>query len=491
MYKICIADDEKYVLKSITQRVESSGLELEVAGTARNGVEALELYDRIKPDIYFVDINMPVVNGLDLIDRIRRKDPETVTRFIIISGYDDFAYMKRAIQLGVTNYIKKPISQQEFTDMIGDVFGQLETETKRGEKEDRRMMSWSEFWQSRRGESTEGTFVLFREKGIGADPGRFRETVERYQSRKCSLVISFYGIQDALLLFFEKVCLTGAEVEILSGKQMQGAASQIIYDSGRYTALEEMIGRFEDMLNLRFYHPEYKMMKLRNLSGDRIDICYEAFDAALDDTAQDRYTEWIDRIWKPILAEEKYHGMIKQVFQSLILLIANKYTKYDILIPGKLRQALFPLALSAYENRREMLQGLKEYASELNAQIGEVMSRSELVDNVIWYIEQHFREEISLSELAEHFFVVPAYLSRKFKEKKNCTVMQYLENVRLRRSRELLESTSLSISDIARTTGYNDSNYFARSFRKVYGVSPREYRNQGGRESDPDQEPDL
>ena len=55
--------------------------------------------------------------------------------------------------------------------------------------------------------------------------------------------------------------------------------------------------------------------------------------------------------------------------------------------------------------------------------------------------------------------------------------MQYLENIRLRKARELLESTSLSISDIARTAGYNDSNYFARSFKKVYGVSPRDYRN--------------
>lgn len=134
MYKICIADDERYVLKSITQRIESSGMELEVAGTARNGLEALELYDKIRPDIYFVDINMPVVNGLDLIDRIRRKDPETATYFIIISGYDDFAYMKKAILLGVTNYIKKPISQQEFMDMILDVCSQLKKKEMKGKR---------------------------------------------------------------------------------------------------------------------------------------------------------------------------------------------------------------------------------------------------------------------------------------------------------------------------------------------------------------------
>ena len=477
MYKICIADDERYVLKSITQRIESSGMELEVAGTARNGLEALELYDKIRPDIYFVDINMPVVNGLDLIDRIRRKDPETATYFIIISGYDDFAYMKKAILLGVTNYIKKPISQQEFTDIILDVCSQLKKKEMKGRKEERRSMSWSDFWQGRRGEKLEGSFVLIRKKEIGKEPEQFWEAMNRYYGEKNCTVIYFYGVQDVILLFFECVCLSGKDMDNLIQKAECRFASQVIYDSGKYAGLEELIGKFEDMLNLRFYHPEYRMMKLRNSSGERLDIDYEAFDVALDDTDEDHYTECIDKIWKPLLSDEKYHGMIKQVFQSLILLIANKYTKYDILIPGKLRQALFPFAVSGYEDRRELLQGLKEYADELNTLAGEVMSRSELVDNVIWYLEQHFREEISLSELAEHFFVVPAYLSRKFKEKKNCTVMQYLENIRLRKARELLESTSLSISDIARTAGYNDSNYFARSFKKVYGVSPRDYRN--------------
>ena len=136
MYSICIADDEKYVLKSITQRISSSGMELEVVGMAGNGLEALELYDREQPDIFFVDINMPVVNGLDFIERIRKKDPDVRTRFIIISGYDDFAYMKKAIQLGVINYIKKPIRQQEFTDMLRDVCRQLDEEREKEEKKE-------------------------------------------------------------------------------------------------------------------------------------------------------------------------------------------------------------------------------------------------------------------------------------------------------------------------------------------------------------------
>ncbi len=76
----------------------------------------------------------------------------------------------------------------------------------------------------------------------------------------------------------------------------------------------------------------------------------------------------------------------------------------------------------------------------------------------------------------------PPIWQKKFKEKKNCTVMQYLENVRLKKARELLETSSLSISDISLMVGYNDPNYFARSFKKVYELTPREYRNICGEE---------
>lgn len=129
-----------------------------------------------------------------------------------------------------------------------------------------------------------------------------------------------------------------------------------------------------------------------------------------------------------------------------------------------------------------MLSRLDGYSEEINKRIGEILSKSELVDKVIQYIGLHYKEEINLGDLAGEFFVVPTYLAKRFKEKKNCTVMQYLENVRLKKARELLETSSLSISDISLMVGYNDPNYFARSFKKVYELTPREYRNICGEE---------
>ena len=243
-----------------------------------------------------------------------------------------------------------------------------------------------------------------------------------------------------------------------------------------------MISQFEDTLNIRFYHPEYRLMKIKSQSCEKPGIYYEAFEAALECTRENKYSECLSEIIKTLFSDENYCNLVKQVYQSVVLIIANKYTKYDLQLPVKLRQELFPFAAAAFENKRDMLSRLDGYSEEINQRIGEILSRSELVDKVIQYIGLHYKEEINLSDLAGEFFVVPTYLAKKFKEKKNCTVMQYLENVRLKKARELLETSSLSISDISLMVGYNDPNYFARSFKKVYELTPREYRNICGEE---------
>lgn len=227
MYSICIADDEKYVLKSIAQRISSSGMELEVVGMAGNGLEALELYDREQPDIFFVDINMPVVNGLDFIERIRKKAPDVRTRFIIISGYDDFAYMKKAIQLGVINYIKKPILQQEFTDMLRDVCRQLDEEREKEEKKEENIYSWTDFLQLRKWKDIDGTYFLVRGKEMGKEAGNCLGELEAMSGGKSWKVIRFYGAPDILLLVWEGKTVRAGKSKRQRGKNVFPGRSRL------------------------------------------------------------------------------------------------------------------------------------------------------------------------------------------------------------------------------------------------------------------------
>lgn len=125
-WKTVIADDEPKIREGLRSLVESFDLQLEVCGEAKNGVEALALIERERPDLALVDICMPKLNGLQLIERIRAVQPDC--RVIVVSGYNEFAYAKEAMALGVRAYILKPVVEQELYDTIHDLTQEMNRE---------------------------------------------------------------------------------------------------------------------------------------------------------------------------------------------------------------------------------------------------------------------------------------------------------------------------------------------------------------------------
>ena len=102
-----------------------------------------------------------------------------------------------------------------------------------------------------------------------------------------------------------------------------------------------------------------------------------------------------------------------------------------------------------------------------------------LIENILVYLENHYADDISLYELAEHkYFVSVGHLSRTFKNKTGLTFSKYLTEVRLKKAKEFLGNTDFDITDIATFTGYNDASYFTQIFRKSCGMTPSEYRSQ-------------
>ncbi|MCI9384521.1 MAG: response regulator [Lachnospiraceae bacterium] len=126
MWKIVIADDEPKIRQGLRELVESFSLSLRVCGEAKNGLEALKLIEREQPDIALVDICMPKLNGLQLLERIR--DTHTGCRTIIVSGYNEFTYAKEALTLGVRSYILKPIEEEELYEAICSLTEELSRE---------------------------------------------------------------------------------------------------------------------------------------------------------------------------------------------------------------------------------------------------------------------------------------------------------------------------------------------------------------------------
>lgn len=126
MVDIVICDDEPILRNGLKSWVEKSGLPLEVSGAAANGIQALELIVKQQPFIALMDINMPGMAGLDVVEEAQNR--EIKTRFIIISGHDEFQYARRACHLNVVDYLLKPIDRNELLAILQKVLEQIRRE---------------------------------------------------------------------------------------------------------------------------------------------------------------------------------------------------------------------------------------------------------------------------------------------------------------------------------------------------------------------------
>ena len=118
MYRAIVADDEEIIRRGIARQIQSMNLDIEVVGTAGDGEETLKLVEKFIPEMVIIDINMPFMDGLSCIKKIRELSNDCI--IIIISGYDKFEFAQKAITYNVDHYLLKPVDDEEFEEVIED-----------------------------------------------------------------------------------------------------------------------------------------------------------------------------------------------------------------------------------------------------------------------------------------------------------------------------------------------------------------------------------
>ena len=115
-YTVVVAEDEELLLNNLVHKIEKADPDFHVIGTAQTGVQALDLVEKLSPDVVFTDIRMPVMDGITLLTKIRDQFP--FTKFVITSGFSDFEYAKKAITLKVSDYLLKPVDSEELQNVL-------------------------------------------------------------------------------------------------------------------------------------------------------------------------------------------------------------------------------------------------------------------------------------------------------------------------------------------------------------------------------------
>ncbi len=527
MYKIMLADDEGIVIESLTFIIEKNfGGQCEIA-SAKTGRSVIELAETFRPDIAIMDIQMPGINGIDAMKEIRRINASTV--FIVLSAYDKFDYAKEAINLGVLEYLNKPVEQARIIEVLGRAMDQIEKERKK-RKQDllikeklenvvpiiENNMIYAVLFQDSYAQDVDSYRDLL---GIEDDYGYMivLEFGEQKEDNHMTNVVgagvrsqSYYReIKDTIKNTFS--CITGS---LMANRMILLVPAQ--EDSVDYTErikiiekCREMLKKLSERVDVKFragigsVHKLSECMEsykeaqraLRNSDGTvahisdlAITVTYEEDypvetereifektekgDEAGAVVAATHFFEWMCENYSDHITDIKLKAL-EFVLWSEHLAYEEGGMKYRFLS----RQNYLPDIMSMQtldEIKNWFLQ--KTGAAAKDVRENKQKQNSSSVERAKAYINENYQNDISLDDVSREVDISPYYFSKLFKEETGENFIEYVTNVRIEQAKQLLSSSRLSMKEICAQVGYADPNYFSRIFKKTVGVTPTEYK---------------
>jgi two-component system response regulator YesN len=494
--KVIVVDDEQEIregLAGLVRGIEVNGRRFEVAATASHGNEALSLLAEFECDLAITDIRMPGENGLNLAETILYRYPGI--RVMIVSGYGDMAYMQRAIRLGVSDYLVKPIVESDLREALGRLMASERKSAEAGRK-----ISLETF------AAHEHAFKAIVACDLDdADGPRAREighpqplawivrkAADEAMAETDGLALLQDGIdRDPLNLAVGAWAETEAELEERIGRWIEGML-RFCRNVLRIPASFGVSGTFGGREDPQPYLLQAgTALFSRVLEGHAV-RCYRllppasgklpAFDrlkAAIERMELDEWEQETRRIVDLLLASGNIRFVAYGIEHLLLLLCEAVHGR------GGTAEALRPVALASSRlrkliwsrNKADLLRTLIEGMTELLQKSGSAQGERQIVARAKQYAAAHFRTSVTLQEAARHAYVTPQYLSRLFRESTGMTFLEYVTKLRIEEAKRLLGEPGIKIYEVSEQVGYGNWKHFSRTFKELTGCTPADYRN--------------
>ncbi|WP_217594674.1 response regulator [Cohnella sp. GbtcB17] len=530
--KYIVLDDEPIIRQGVIHKIRQTGLPLLFAGEADDGVSGLELIRSAKPDIVLTDIQMPEMNGLEFIRIAKTLYPRM--EYIILSGFDDFEYAKKAIGYGVSHYLLKPVEDDELYEALSGLIERLQAEKHR-DKMVLKLQQQAETGQEAARSQTL-TRLLNEEETNIADPlldelsvgcVSFSSVVLQVEPVKLPHY-SFAEDEEELIWFSVKnIVAEGFKAGGIAGFLVHSslnrcefvyvfglkagqdrsivlsAAETVAYGVRKYLKINAVvgIGPFADKLDRIQEIYRAAKQSARNAvlhGGNRVShwtaqLPYKANRQSiigiedskllaewLDRQDADQITRWTKRRLGAIAQDPNSVFVQIEWFCVDLYLLFNKYLLANAVDAewtiGELDDMLRWLQqITRFGEIEERMVVLASTVIGRLARSGE-LSGKEVMEAVRAYIDHHFAEPLSLQSIGERFSIHPNYFSKRFKEKYGESFIEYLTSLRMKMAAKLLSDTDLKIHQIGERVGIEDAAYFGSVFRKCYGETPKQYR---------------
>ncbi|MFD0670915.1 response regulator [Cohnella sp. GCM10027633] len=510
MIRVLVAEDEMPILNSIKMGIEMTNPLFRVVATAYNGEEAVSLLRTVDIDVVFTDIRMPVMDGIGLIAHLKEAYPTIVP--VIVSGYQEFEYAKKAMNMNVFDYLLKPLSLSELQKVLSNIADQIDS---RNQAEMNRYM---EEILTNEGGARRAPPPRLLEEGLygvmllcaGSFPSYSLEDynpVTEQWSRFDLLGICGESLDDERNFWIldgksdsEKVVIYRYVAEPLSHR-LKACAEALLIRWATDIGTSITIG-ISSELTIGDVHANAQMLRARlykiiSIGVSQVFTLSQSVDAATDIPKLDTLTEkklllaLQHNTFEPFL--EVLRGLVEQwksskprqyeVEKTLQQIAALCLRSLDTPSPyfshpfeSDIHQAV--LYSGSYDQLYAYLSivykmafAMKERTEDETDQSGQLMER---LDE---FLRKNLTEPINHQTLSEKFGLVPSYLSKLFVKYKGMSPAKYLVTLRMKHAKELMETQpKLLMKDIAALIGYQDPLYFSKLFKKETGVWPSEYK---------------
>lgn len=522
---ILIAEDEALTRMGVSYFISKMGGYV-IVGEATNGSEALEKVLLLKPDVMILDMKMPVMTGLEVLERLHELE-YSETRILVLSGYDDFKFVRNALCNGAKDYLLKPSTFEQLRDALERIQGEIEIDSTRKEEERKQSNLIHQSYPIMLGQFYRAMIEQRLEENLFAEKQRLfnlpateycvclaspdhlyslraRETnsevdlldtnitnrllqcIHKYELSYASAFPLATGVYA--IVFAVKDC----ELEVLV-KHVRHIRDDLVEQIGSSVTIS--IGSYVSLHKLHeSYNDAMQKLKQRIFMGDSSIIKqYISTDGELN-------IELPTDFAKQFLHAIKYRDNISADMLMNSLFIDNRRKNipreewlrfcYDIAL--EVTNLMGNYCLGQNENSH-MLESIREISvltsihdikdwlqnivkTTMDHIHASAYGQPLIIRKALTYIEEHYKENITLSDLANHVALSLNYFSTLFKQETGRTVLESISRRRIEEAKRLLAVSPLNISEIAFQLGYDNPRYFSEVFHRYEGITPTQYR---------------
>ena len=533
MYRLMLVDDEPEIRDGLQEIIHWEQEGFQVVGVAENGLEALQVAQAVSPDLVVTDIRMPFMDGLEMARRMRQMLP--TVQFVVLSGYDEFDYARQAIQIQIKDYVLKPISSEEFVQVLRRVKSHLDEDF--AQRSD--VKTLKEHFRSSLPILRELLLTSLLNGGIMAQEAI--ESADRYEltiesSRYAVALMRLNGTahsKAAQDLSGDQELMRFAVMNIVAEVLQSQALCHVFHYNGLIAVLfllgdeeeqplsqvmealetaQQTVKRYLDCVtNVGVSNPCTQIHQLhhaavqaasaldqsallkdgqvlniadvepgsaRQFAAEEITLRALSNSIKLGNTAEaeELIHQLMEEARRSKAAFRDYQVYLLEVFLAIIRTGRDMEVEWTDQRDGAGPSLENMLKSRDLEETEAMLCGL---CRRLTGSIRDTRLESGklLVREAVAYVNSSFSgSDVTLEKVCRHLHISAAYFSTLFKRDVKKTFHQYLTELRMDKAMTLLTGSDLKTADIAQQVGLSDPSYFSYSFKKHFGISPSQAR---------------